>query len=104
MCKVLKLEAMHVTWIAHSTPLRVGERFGNMNLLVSPLEYHVMILGLDFLKLSKVPPLIHKIHLVLLDKAIMTSTLLMMKRKLKMIPKISLITLVEGFNGSTNDP
>jgi hypothetical protein len=95
---------MHVTWIVHSTPLRVEEWFGNMNLLVSPLEYHVMILGLDFIKLSKSPPLIHKIQLVLLDKTITPRTLLMMKRKLKMIPRISVITLVEGVNGSTNDP
>jgi predicted aspartyl protease len=44
--KVLKSETMSMIGIARWTPLRVGEWFQNMDMLVAPLEYHVMILGL----------------------------------------------------------
>jgi predicted aspartyl protease len=68
-CKVMKSTVMSMIGIVHSTPLRVGEWFGNMDLLVAPLDDHAMILGLDFLILSKASPLIHESHLVFLDEA-----------------------------------
>jgi hypothetical protein len=103
-CKVLKSTMMSVTGIVRSTPLRVGEWFGNMDLLVAPLEDHVMILGLDFLRLSKEAPLIHESRLVFLDEARTPSTPLMMKRKLGRMPRIFVIRLVEGVSGSTDKP
>jgi predicted aspartyl protease len=57
-CKLLKSTTMLVTGIVPSTPLRVGEWFENMDILVAPLEDHAMILGLDFLRLAKAAPLI----------------------------------------------
>jgi hypothetical protein len=56
--KVLKLAVMPMIGIVRSTTLRVVDWFDSMALLVSPLEYHVMILDLDFLKLAKTTPLI----------------------------------------------
>jgi hypothetical protein len=103
-CKVLKSTMMSVTWIVHSTPLRVGEWFGNMDLLVAPLEDHAMILGLDFLRLSKAAPLIHESHLVFLDEARTPSTPLTMKRKLRRMPRIFVIRLVEGVSGAHDKP
>ena len=85
-------------------PLRVREWFGNMNLLVAPLEYHAMILGLDFLILAKKATLIHESHLVFLDEARKPSAPLTMKRKLGRMPKIYVIGLVEGVHGSTEIP
>jgi hypothetical protein len=66
--KVMKLAIVSVTGIVCSTPLRVGEWFGNMDLLVDPLDDHAMILGLDFLRISKAGPLIHESCLVFLDE------------------------------------
>jgi hypothetical protein len=88
--------------IVHSTPLRVAEFFGNMDVFVDPLEYHVMILGLDFLILSKVVPDIYERHLVLLDEARTPTTPLTMKRNIKRMPRIFLIRLIEGFSESTD--
>jgi len=75
-----------------------------MDVLVSPLEFHVMIFGLDFLRISKEPPLIHEIHLVFLDKDRTTRTLLKTKRNLKRTPTIYVIRLVEGVSVITNEP
>jgi hypothetical protein len=82
----------------------VGEWFGNMDLLVAPLDDHVMILGLDFLRLSKATPLIHEIHLVFLDKARTLSASLTMKGKLRRMPRISMIRLVKGVGRSIDEP
>jgi hypothetical protein len=82
-CKVMNSAVVSMIGIVHSTPLRVGEWFGNMDMLVAPLDDHAMILGLDFLRLSKATPLIHESHLVFLDEARTPSTPLMTKRKLK---------------------
>jgi hypothetical protein len=104
MCKVLKSSMMLVTRIFCSAPLRVGKWFGNMDLLLDPLEYHAMILGLEVVRLYKETPIIHESRLVFLDKARTPSTTLMMKRKLRMMPRISMIKLVEGFNKSIENP
>jgi hypothetical protein len=100
----MKSVGMSVTRIVHSTPLRVGEWDDNMDLLVTPLDDHMMILVLDFLRLSKDAPLIHKSCLLFLDKDRTPSAPLTMKRKLRRMPRIFVIRLVEGVNGSTNEP
>jgi hypothetical protein len=87
-----------------STPLRVGEWFDNMDLLVAPLEDHGMILGFDFLILAKEAPLIHEIHLVFLDEARTPSAPLTMKRNLGRMPNIFVISLIEGVSGRTDEP
>jgi hypothetical protein len=102
-CKVLKSTVMSMIWIIHSTPLRVREWFGNMDLFVAPLEDHAMIMGLYFLRLAKVAPLIHESHLVFLDESRTPSTPLMMKRKLGRTPRIFVIRLV-GVVGSIDKP
>jgi hypothetical protein len=99
----MKSMVMPVIRIVRSTSLRMGEWFDNMDLLVDPLDDHVMILGLDFLILSKEAPFIHKSHLVFLDEARTPSTPLKTKRKLKRMPRIFVIKLVEGVNQITND-
>jgi hypothetical protein len=75
-----------------------------MDMLVAPLEDHVMILGLHFLKLAKEAPLIHESFLVFLEKAKMPSATLMMKRKIMRTPRIYVNRLVEGVGGRTNKP
>jgi hypothetical protein len=65
-----------------------------MDLLVDALEDHALILGLDFLKLFKVAPLIHKSFLVFLDDSRIPSTPLTMKRKLGRKPRIFILRLV----------
>jgi hypothetical protein len=102
-CKVLKSAVMSMIWIIHSTSLRVREWFGNMDLFVAPLEYHATIQGLYFLKLAKVAPLIHEIHLVFLDKARTPSTPLIMKRNIRRKPRIFVIRLVR-VGGSMDKP
>jgi len=99
---VFKSITMTVTQIVHSTPLKVGVWFGNMGLLVSPLEYHVTILVLDLLRLSKSSPLIHESFLVFLDKARTPSTPLTTKMNLVGIPRIFVIRLVYGVSRSTD--
>jgi hypothetical protein len=103
-CKVLKSTSMSMTGIVRSMPLRVGEWFGNMDLLVAPLEDHAMILGLDFIRLSKETPLIHESFLVFWDKARTPSTPLMMKRNIGRMPRIYVIRLVEGVSAITDNP
>jgi hypothetical protein len=75
-----------------------------MDLLVAPLDDHAMILGLDFLILSKVSPLIPESRLVFMDEARTPNTPLMMKRKLRGMPRIFMIRLVERVGGRTDDP
>jgi hypothetical protein len=95
---------MPLIGIVHSTLLRVGDLFGNMDLLVAPFEDHVMILGLDFLKISKAGPLFHKNCLVFMDEAITPSTPLTMKTNIERMPRISVTRLIEGVSGSKDEP
>jgi hypothetical protein len=58
---------MSVTGIFCSKPLIFGDWFGNIEFLVAPLEYHAIILDLEFLRLSKAAPIIHESRLIFLD-------------------------------------
>lgn len=52
-CKVVNSTLMLMIGIGHFKPLRVGEWFENMDMLVSPLDDHAMILGMDNLRTPK---------------------------------------------------
>jgi hypothetical protein len=102
--KVLKCAMILVMGIVHSTPLRVEDWFGNMDLFIALLEYHAVILGLDFLILSKESRVIHNSFLVLLDEDRTPRAPLNMKRKLGRMPTNFVTMLLEGDNGSTDEP
>jgi hypothetical protein len=62
------ITSMHpIKRMVHSIPLRILDWFGNLYLIVAPLDDHTVVMGWKFLKLSKVVLVPHENVLVFFD-------------------------------------
>jgi hypothetical protein len=96
MFKVVNSIVKPTIGVVCSTPLKVGEWFGSLDLTVAPLDDHTIILGKDFLKLSKVVPMPHENYLMFLDGTKTCGVPMMTRRKLGRMPRMSVMKLIEA--------
>jgi hypothetical protein len=92
------------TRVVHSKHLKVGEWFGSLELKMVPLDDHKIILGQDFINLSKAVPMPHDNYLMFLDGNRSYVVPMMTRRNLGRVPTMSIIKLIEENNESTNRP
>jgi hypothetical protein len=102
--KVVKSIVKPTTRVVYSSPLKVGERFNNLDLTVAPLYDHTVILGKDFLNLSKAILLPHENHFMFLSGTKTYSVPMMTRRKLRRMPRMLAIKLIEATNDSAVMP
>jgi hypothetical protein len=80
--KAINFGVKQVNGLIHSSPVKMGDWFGNLDLVVVLLDDHVVILGQEFFRAAQAVPVISENHLVLLDEARVSSVSMMRKRKL----------------------
>jgi hypothetical protein len=87
-----------------STPLKVGEWFGSLDLTMAPVDAHTIFLGQEFLKISKVVPMPHGNCLIFLNGTKTCGVPMMNRRKLGWMQKTTNIRLIEATSESTIRP
>ena len=80
--EVVNLEMKSTIVVVYSTPLKVGEWSCSLELMVVPLDNHLVILGHEFFKISKVVHMPHENYLMFLDGIISCDVTMMTKRRL----------------------
>ena len=84
-----------VIGIIYSTPLKVGEWFGVLDLTMISLDEQKAILGLDFVKHAKETPSPHRNNLEFFYETRSCNLFMMIRKKLGMVPWMSIISLIE---------
>jgi hypothetical protein len=102
--KVVNLAVKSVVGLICSTPLKLGNWFASLDLMVTSLDDHAVVLGQDFLNISKEILVLHESILVFLNKAKMLSVPMLTRRKLGWMPRMSMVRLIEADIGPTDRP
>lgn len=100
--KVVNSTMRPTTRVVCFAPLKVGEWFGSLDLMVVPLDDHSVILGHDFLKLAKAVLVPHENYLMFLDRNKTCGVSMMTRRKLGQMLRMSVVNLVEIMCEPTN--
>ena len=90
--------------IVSSTPLKVGDWFGVLVLIVVPMDDHSVVLGQDFLRLLKSVSIPHMNFLMFMNKIETFDVHMMTRRKLRWIPRILDINLIKESSEPMDKP
>jgi hypothetical protein len=94
--KVVNSTVKLATRVVCSVPLKVGEWFGSLDLIMAPLDDHMVVLGKDFLKLAKVVLVPHGNCLMFLDGTKTYGMTMMTRRNLGRMLRMSVVKLIEA--------